>query len=230
VQVRELRNKQSHRDKESHLLLSPLSVKTCMILFKKNTENQLHKMARTKSEQEAVTSHNGLQPRRFHPSNHSQRSFSPTSVSQPSALVPATIGAIAVTAVDRYLIEDTSKNDRSSLNSDQLFRRFVDVAIGGYAGLKAYRHFRNSPHEQIHQTSKYVEPDDNAITSPPKRRRRGGNHRKRHLLEAVIGVLGIEKQLEANRKGYDKHHKRHALETAIGAYGLGRELLAARES
>lgn len=200
-----------------------------MILSKINTENQLYKMARTKSEQEAITSHNGLQSRRYHSSNHSRRSFSPASVSQSSALVPATIGAIAVTAVDKYLIEDTSKNDRSSLNNDQLFRRFSDVAIGGYAGLQAYRHFY-SPHEQIHQNSKYVKPDDNAITSSSKRRRREGNHRKRHLLEAVIGVLGIEKQLEANRKGYDKHPKRHALETAIGAYGLGRELLAARES
>ena len=133
-----------------------------------NTENQLHKMARNKSEQEAITSHNGLQSRRYHSSNHSRRSFSPASVSQ-SALVPATIGAIAVTAVDKYLIEDTSKNDRSSLNNDQLFRRFADVAIGGYAGLQAYRHFWNSPHEQIHQNSKYVKPDDNAITSSSKR-------------------------------------------------------------
>lgn len=112
-------------------------------------------MARTKSEPEAISSHNGSQARRFHSSDHSHRSLSPIPGSQQSALVSAAIGALAVTAVDKYLIEDTSKNDRSSLNDDQLFRRFANIAIGGYARLKAYRHFRNSPREQIHQTSKY---------------------------------------------------------------------------
>jgi hypothetical protein len=83
-------------------------------------------------------------------------------------------------------------------------------------------------HEQSHQTSWHIKPDNDA---PLKRRRRGNNHHhKRHLLEAAIGVLGVEQQLKANKKGYDKHRKRHALETAIGAYGLGRELMATREN
>lgn len=213
------------------IALPPVSRLECYFKRTLRISRSIAKMAPAKSETEVVTGYNGSHSRPLHSSNHAHRSRSPTPMSQPSALVATAIGAIALTAVDKYVIEYSSKNDRSSLNNDygtQFFRRFADVAIGGYAGLEAYRYFRSSPHEPSHQTSWHVKPDNDA---PPKRRRRGDNHHhKRHLLEAAIGVLGVEQQLKANRKGYDKHRKRHALEIAIGAYGLGRELMATREN
>jgi hypothetical protein len=60
----------------------------------------------------------GSHSRRFHLLNHPHRLHSPTPMSQPSALVATAIGAIVMTAVDKYVIEDTSKNDRSSLHND----------------------------------------------------------------------------------------------------------------
>jgi len=136
------------------------------------------------------------------------------SYSKSSAAAAAVAGAVATTALDKYLFEERERDPRSKddhdRHGDQTLRRLADLAIGGAVGVGAYTYFRDTR----------ATPEETGGNGG-----RHGRHRSSDMRHRRAKSVDRRDDHFAHERGYDDHPIRHALETGGGAYGVGKELM-----